>query len=303
MLIDPASVLGPAACSHSTSNTSSCEFWDPTPLFDAQTQRLFLLTALTTSQTNRLTGVMTLWQLSSDDFGETWSSPKNITDMVWTQDYHQPTPANGHGIQLDDGTLLMPAYVVSGGRRIASSVYGDDNANDERRQRRQQHHPSDRANRESAAKKLPEHGHDGEKIGEAEARTNVFDAVMCSYDHGETWQFFPSSISTLSGSSEGELVALQHSPMLLFSHRVLPQPGGCGDNVTSCRWHSLSGDGGVSWGKPFPVPDLPDPDCKGGIAAWPSKRALLFVNNDSETQRVNVTLRVSYDDGMTCECI
>ena len=38
---------------------------------------------------------------------------------------------------------------------------------------------------------------------------------------------------------------------------------------------------------------LPDPGCKGGIAAWPAKKALLFTNDATTHGRVNVTLRVS----------
>ena len=39
--------------------------------------------------------------------------------------------------------------------------------------------------------------------------------------------------------------------------------------------------------------------CKGGIAAWPAKKALLFTNDATTKGRVNVTLRVSTDDGLT----
>ena len=52
------------------------------------------------------------------------------------------------------------------------------------------------------------------------------------------------------------------------------------------------------------MPALTDPGCKGGIAAWPAQKALLFTNDaswDPKTHapagRVNITLRVSTDDG------
>ena len=50
---------------------------------------------------------------------------------------------------------------------------------------------------------------------------------------------------------------------------------------------------GLSWGGFAPVLALPDPGCKGGIAAWPAKKALLFTNDATTHGRVNVTLRVS----------
>ena len=35
---------------------------------------------------------------------------------------------------------------------------------------------------------------------------------------------------------------------------------------------------GLSWHGFGPLPSLPDPGCKGGIAAWPRQKALLFTN-------------------------
>ena len=54
---------------------------------------------------------------------------------------------------------------------------------------------------------------------------------------------------------------------------------------------------GLTWNHFEAAPGLPDPTCKGGIAAWPSKKALLFVNAATTHGRVNITLRVSLDDG------
>merc|ERR1719231_1487176 len=65
------------------------------------------------------------------------------------------------------------------------------------------------------------------------------------------------------------------------------------------RWQSVSDDDGMTWHDFKAIPALPDPTCKGGIAAWPSKKALLFVNAATTRGRVNITLRVSRDDGVT----
>ena len=66
-----------------------------------------------------------------------------------------------------------------------------------------------------------------------------------------------------------------------------------------CRWKTFSDDGGATWSPPAgePMPMLPDPGCKGGIAAWPERKALVEVNAATTHGRVNVTLRVSLDDG------
>ena len=70
------------------------------------------------------------------------------------------------------------------------------------------------------------------------------------------------------------------------------------------RFVSYSDDDGLHWSGFAPVPALTDPGCKGGIAAWPAQKALLFTNDaswDPKTHapagRVNITLRVSTDDG------
>lgn len=44
----------------------------------------------------------------SDDDGLTWSKPINLTRMCKNPEWHLWAPAPGHGITLDDGTLVMP---------------------------------------------------------------------------------------------------------------------------------------------------------------------------------------------------
>ena len=87
-----------------------------------------------------------------------------------------------------------------------------------------------------------------------------------------------------------------------FNHRSLnvcgaPYPNGPPYHI--CRWVSFSSDMGLSWHGFRSAPELPDPGAKGGIAAWPKHKALLFTNNAESTvgMRVNITLRASFDDG------
>ena len=41
------------------------------------------------------------------------------------------------------------------------------------------------------------------------------------------------------------------------------------------------------------------PDCKGGVTRWESGRALVLSHSDSCTGRVNETVRLSTDNGVT----
>eukprot|EP00051_Salpingoeca_urceolata_P007499 m.98171 g.98171 ORF g.98171 m.98171 type:complete len:400 (+) comp15262_c1_seq2:14-1213(+) len=124
-------------------------------------------------------------------------------------------------------------------------------------------------------------------------------AVIYSDDHGDSWHFAPSSTHG-HGTSEGEIVALQHhAGRLMFNERRVAQPGGCSPTVKNCRWQSISDDDGLTWTSLAAVPELPDPGCKAGIVAWPAAKALLFSNVATTTARVNVTLRASFDDGQT----
>jgi|EP01046_Picozoa_sp_COSAG06_P066486 hypothetical protein len=64
---------------------------------------------------------------------------------------------------------------------------------------------------------------------------------------------------------------------------------------------SQHSDMGQSWYGFRNAPELPDPGAKGGITAWPKRKALLFTNNADSVvgMRLNITLRASFDDGKT----
>lgn len=64
---------------------------------------------------------------SSDD-GETWSPPKNITKMVKPESWWLMAPAPGHGITLNNGTLVFPAEGrTENGLQISTIIYSKDN--------------------------------------------------------------------------------------------------------------------------------------------------------------------------------
>jgi sialidase-1 len=72
----------------------------------------------------------------------------------------------------------------------------------------------------------------------------------------------------------------------------------------SRRAHSLSRDGGMTWSEPRDHPELVEPVCQASLIryTWPGKTTksrILFSNPAHENRRTNMTVRLSYDEGMT----
>ena len=49
-----------------------------------------------------------LWVMTSQDFGATWSPPRNMTAECSTPYGGGVTGSGGHGIQLEGGELIVP---------------------------------------------------------------------------------------------------------------------------------------------------------------------------------------------------
>jgi len=123
-----------------------------------------------------------------------------------------------------------------------------------------------------------------------------YSGLIFSDDHGVTWK-----LGGIAGNGGGE-VQMVETPNggLLASMR---------DNTFSwsgVRTFSRSTDGGITWGALFtnPVPVIPDPQCQGSIlrlSATNDSNAsrIVFANCDSSSSRVAMTLRLSYDGGLT----
>ncbi len=103
---------------------------NPVPLYDTETERLFLFYAENLGNTKTENHIM-----YSDDLGESWSSPKNVTEILQT---HFSLPGPGHGIRLNNGVhsgrLLMQFWHRDKGVEVPSEerdyrisyLYSDD---------------------------------------------------------------------------------------------------------------------------------------------------------------------------------
>jgi sialidase-1 len=118
--------------------------------------------------------------------------------------------------------------------------------------------------------------------------------VLFSRDEGETWE-------------RGETIGAERGLVSPNEASLAELPGEEGFYMTvRCadgrRAAAYSPDGHGDWYGCGPAPGLVDPVCFGSVAAWYPKGpepALLFVNCESATDRVNLTLKASFDGGRT----
>ncbi|MFJ5155670.1 exo-alpha-sialidase [Streptomyces sp. NPDC088353] len=124
----------------------------------------------------------------------------------------------------------------------------------------------------------------------------VFQAVsVYSDDHGKTWK---AGEAVGAGMDENKTVELSDGRVMLNSRD---------SGRSGYRKVAISDDGGVTYGKVTVDRELPDPANNASIVrAFPNApkgsdraKVLLFSNAGSTSQRVNGTVRMSFDDGET----
>ena len=116
--------------------------------------------------------------------------------------------------------------------------------------------------------------------------------MIFSDDHGKTWRI---GGSTDEKGDECQVVELQDGSLLL-NIRYLRTEGH--------RGIATSKDGGLTWSKITTDPALIEPSCMGSIIRYTAtpqfaKDRLLFSNPASKVDRINLTVRLSYDEGKT----
>ncbi len=130
------------------------------------------------------------------------------------------------------------------------------------------------------------------------SNTPNYSTLIYSDDHGLTWH-----LGGNAGAGGGE-VQMAETP----DGGLIASMRDASFSWSGVRTFSRSTDGGATWGAPFTnttnPPTLPDPACQGNIYRLTSTNdsnasRLIHANAASASSRVNMTLRISYDEGAT----
>lgn len=125
--------------------------------------------------------------------------------------------------------------------------------------------------------------------------------VIFSDDHGATWQIGGESPDPRY--NESQVVELTGGRLMLNMRNLgAKRPG----ETTRQRGTCVSDDGGQTFSHPRRDPALVEPGCQASILrySWPDDGAdgrsrILFANPASATDRAHLTVRLSYDEGLT----
>ena len=124
--------------------------------------------------------------------------------------------------------------------------------------------------------------------------------VIYSDDRGKTWK--PGGLAANPDLNTNECTPYEGADGTLYLNL---RGGGAHAKAgrRPCRIAAKSTDGGLSWTKPEYDENLIGPQCLAATCrySWPEegRGLVLFSNPADEKQRINMTIRVSYDDGRT----
>jgi sialidase-1 len=118
--------------------------------------------------------------------------------------------------------------------------------------------------------------------------------VIYSDDHGATWAL--GGRTPDHQVNECEMVELTGGRLMLNMRNY--------DRSKKNRQTAVSADGGLTWTDQRFDPALPEPICQAAVERfrWPGTEGagvILFSNPASQSARVNMTVRASFDDGAT----
>ncbi|WP_170164551.1 sialidase family protein [Sinomicrobium pectinilyticum] len=116
-------------------------------------------------------------------------------------------------------------------------------------------------------------------------KAESYSHVIYSDDHGVTWKSGNPAPKAQSGECT---VAEMENGELMLNIRT---------SAANARRISTSDDGGQTWTDPQTVYALTDPHCQGSMVTSDTTPYRLFFANAASTERVNMTLKMSEDNG------
>ena len=116
--------------------------------------------------------------------------------------------------------------------------------------------------------------------------------MIYSDDHGKTWQL--GGTTPADQVNECTVAELSNGDLILNMRNYQRKD-------SQVRQVAISKDGGASWIEQRMETQLPEPRCQGALLTvrHKDKNLLLFTNPADENSRVNMTLSISEDDGVS----
>lgn len=221
-------------------------------------------------------GVRRVFIARSTDHGQTWEPPRDITAQV-----HRP---------------INPAYTVVYPDAAERYLHNED--------WRQQVTATGHGIQLQGGKSSPAtHGRLFYTASITVGGKDVYHSqnyAFWSDDHGRSWQI--GGVSPVEGLNEAMAVELEDGSVMVNArnYRNDGQPVG----LRAVMRITFDSDGRISFGVPFNDPNLVEPTIQASIerysrAAQDSKSRILFSITDHPRQRINMTVRLSYDEGCT----
>ena len=117
--------------------------------------------------------------------------------------------------------------------------------------------------------------------------------IIYSDDNGFSWQL--GGTTPRDQVNECTVAELSDGKLILNMRNY--------DRTQKSRKVSISDDGGITWNDIYSDPALIEPVCQASLLRYSftssGKSRLLFINPAHESKRMNLTLRLSYDEGMS----
>ena len=221
---------------------------NPAPVYDKETGKIILLSTWNLGEDHESeiiggTSIDTrrIFVRTSDDLGQSWTEPKEITKQVKLPSWTWYATGPGSGLQLksenNNGRLMIACDHI-----------------------------------------------------EAESK-KYFSHIIYSDDHGNNWQL--GGTTPKDQVNECEVVQLSDGRLMLNMRNY--------DRNQRNRQIAFSKDGGLTWEDQQFDSTLIEPICQASLHTYRDKGtdALLFSNPASKSERVNMSLRVSFDEGKT----